>query len=131
MAARASGKQSKSASKANKARQKTSAKKSSAKKSTTKKSAKKASAKSSKKATKKKAAAPRKSTTAKSASKARPVKAPAKPTPAGTGVLVHTRLQGIAKRLLGPSTTSDGVSASGGISHTNPARSVMLRRLLG
>ncbi|MBK7951066.1 MAG: hypothetical protein IPK00_20470 [Deltaproteobacteria bacterium] len=55
----------------------------------------------------------------------------ARPAPAGTGELVHTRLLGVAKRLLGPTTTGAGESASGGISHTNPARSAMLKRLLG
>ena len=118
MAARTSGKRSKAANK--KARKAPKAKASAKAKGTAKKATPPK-----KKATTKKAA-PRKSTTAKAASKAR-----SKSAPAGTGELVRTRILGVAQRLLGPSTTAGGVSASGGISHTNPARSAMLRRLLG
>ena len=92
-------------------------------KSTAKKSTRAAKKTTAKKASSAKAAGGAKKTTAKVAAK--------KPAPLGTGVLVHTRLIGISKRLLGPTTTAAGDSASGGISHTNPARSAMLRRLLG
>ncbi len=126
MAARTSGKKSKAAKdnkKANKkSTRKSPAKKGTAKKATGKKTTKKAAKKALKKSSKKAAA--------KTGAKATKKKA-ARPVPAGTGMLVRTRIAGVAKRLLGPSTTSGGVSASGGISHTNPARSAMLRRLLG
>ncbi len=126
MAARTSGKKSKAAKdnkKANKkSTRKSPAKKGTAKKATGKKTTKKAAKKALKKSSKKAAA--------KTGAKATKKKA-GRPVPAGTGMLVRTRIAGVAKRLLGPSTTSGGVSASGGISHTNPARSAMLRRLLG
>jgi hypothetical protein len=121
MAARTSGKKSKAAkSSSKKPTRKGPAKKGTAKKAAGKKATKKAAAKTGAKATKKKASP-----------KAKSVKKASLPTPAGTGMLVHTRIAGVAKRLLGPSTTAGGISASGGISHTNPARSAMLRRLLG
>ncbi len=140
MAARTSGKKSKAAKdnkKANKkSTRKSPAKKGTAKKAagkkTTKKAAKKAAKKALKKSSKKAAAKTgAKATKKKASSKAKSVKKAGRPVPAGTGMLVRTRIAGVAKRLLGPSTTSGGVSASGGISHTNPARSAMLRRLLG
>ena len=129
MAARTSGKRSKAANKkastTRKANSKKAKKATKAKASAKAKGAAKKATPPKKKATTKKAA-PRKATTAKAASKAR-----SKSGPAGTGELVRTRILGVAQRLLGPSTTAGGVSASGGISHTNPARSAMLRRLLG
>jgi len=72
-----------------------------------------------------------KSAAKKTTAKARPAPKKAKPAPPGSGNLVHTRLLGVAKRLLGPVASAGGDSASGGISHTNPARSAMLKRLLG
>ncbi len=130
MAARTAAKRSKTSAR------KTGKAKAGAKKTTTRKAASTAKKKAPAKTGSKKAARSTKKvasqkTTTRTTAKARPATTTRKPTPAGTGEVVHTRLVGVAKRLLGPSTTAGGQSSSGGISHTNPARSAMLRRLLG
>ncbi|HPG24086.1 MAG TPA: hypothetical protein PLW10_00555 [Myxococcota bacterium] len=60
--------------------------------------------------------------------------APPANEPPGTGELVRTRPTEVSSRLLAPPTTtatpSGGESASDGVSHTNPARDAMLKKLL-
>ena len=127
MAARASRKQSKSSAKT--AKKKTARKAGS--KGTARKAAAKSTAKKAARPAKKSKPAPRKATSARTASRTRPAAKSARPAPAGTGMLVHTRMLGVSKRLLGPTTTADGGAASGHIIHTNPARDAVLKRLLG
>jgi hypothetical protein len=130
MGARTSAKRSKTSARKNKTVKTVKKAKAGAKKTTTRKAASTTKKKAAAKTSAKKATS-RKTATTRTTAKARPTTTQRKPTPAGTGELVHTRIAGIAKRLLGPSTTAGGQSSSGGISHTNPARSAMLRRLLG
>ncbi|MBW2500619.1 MAG: hypothetical protein JRF61_25330, partial [Deltaproteobacteria bacterium] len=49
--------------------------------------------------------------------------------PKSSSELVRTRPRVVSQRLLGPSTTAGGDSASGGISYSNPARAAMLKKL--
>ena len=101
------------------------------KKKTAKKKASKKKATTRKKAAKKPAA--RKPAKKKSSAR-KPARAKTKSTskklPPSSGELVRTRPGIVAKRLLGPSTTSGGESASGGLSYSNPARAAMLRKLM-
>ncbi len=98
------------------------------------KSTKRAAKKTARKKAAKKKAAKKKAATKKRAAKTRASRSPrgsSGSVPPGPGELVRTRPKGFAKRLLKPSASTEGESASEGLSYTNPARWAILKRLLG